>query len=175
MNRGGRWFTLAAVALLAMVGGYLVHLWMSDARPRRDPAEVLLAATLTDLAGKPQPISQWRGRVLVVNFWATWCPPCLKEIPEFIRFQERYGAKGLQFVGLAIDSPARVAGFVGQQGVNYPVLMAEAEGLELSREAGNRLGALPFTVVIDRQGRTALVELGVLDEAKLASLVKRLL
>ena len=89
--------------------------------------------------------------------------------------QNRYGAKGVQFVGIAIDDVNRVRGFMAQHGMNYPVLMAEREGLDLARAAGNRLGALPFTVVIDRQGRAARVELGVLDEQKLGPLLERLL
>ena len=110
----------------------------------------------------------------MVNFWATWCPPCLKEIPEFIRLQERYGPKGVQFVGIAIDGVNQVTGFMARLQMNYPVLMAEREGLDLARAAGNRLGGLPFTVVIDREGKAASVELGVLNEQKLAPVLDQL-
>ncbi len=170
-----RLLVFSLVAVVALAGGYLGRLWLAPALPQRDPGEVLLAAHLLDSAGKPQPLTQWQGKVLVVNFWATWCPPCLKEIPEFIRLQNRYGPKGVQFVGIAIDDTTRVLGFMAQTGMNYPVLMAEREGIDLARAAGNRLGGLPYTVVIDRQGRAARVELGVLDEAKLAPVLDRLL
>ncbi len=175
MTRAGRFIVVAAIALVAVVGGYLAHVWLDSGEPQRDPGEVLLEARLDDLSGTPQAISQWRGQVLVVNFWATWCSPCLKEIPEFVRLQTRYAEKGVQFVGIAIDDKSRVATFVKQHGVNYPTLIADMEGLTLARAAGNRLGGLPFTVVIDRAGRSARVELGVLDEKKLAPLLERLL
>jgi thiol-disulfide isomerase/thioredoxin len=175
VNRSTRWFLFAAVALVALAGGYFARLWVAVDPPAQDAGEVLLATRLNDPTGAPQPMAQWRGKVLVVNFWATWCPPCLKEIPEFVRLQERYAPKGVQFVGIAIDGTAQVMGFMAQHGMNYPVLMAEREGLDLARAAGNRLGGLPFTVIIDRQGRAARVELGVLDEQKLAPMLDRLL
>jgi len=173
MTRFHRGFLFFAVALAALAAGYFAR--TSVDQPERDAAQVLLAASLADLDGKLQPLAQWRGKVMVVNFWATWCPPCLKEIPEFVRLQQRYGDKGVQFLGLAIDDPINVANFVAQQKMNYPVLMAEKQGLTLARDAGNRLGGLPFTVIIDKHGRTAKVELGVLDEAKLAPVLEALL
>lgn len=175
MIRWHRGFLFFVVALAALAAGYLARESKEEVAPVPDAAAVLLAATLPDLDGKPQPLQQWRGKVLVVNFWATWCPPCLKEIPEFVRLQTRYGARGVQFVGLAVDESARVAAFVASHGMNYPVLIAEKEGLTLARNAGNRLGGLPFTVVIDRHGRVARVELGVLDEAKLGPMLDALL
>ena len=135
---------------------------------------MLLAATLPDLRGERQAMAQWKGNVLVVNFWATWCPPCLKEIPEFIRMQAALRDRRVQFVGIAIDDPHKVADFAAKMGINYPVLVAETEGISLARAAGNRLGGLPFTVVIDRQGKTARIELGTLDEAKLLPVLQAL-
>jgi thiol-disulfide isomerase/thioredoxin len=170
-----RFILFAAVAAVALMGGYFANIWLATSEPEQDAGKVLLATTLENLRGEKQSLSQWQGKVLVVNFWATWCPPCLKEIPEFIRLQERYGSKGVQFVGLAIDDKVKVLGFVGQMGINYPVLMAEMEGLALARTAGNRLGGLPFTVIIDRQGKAARVELGVLDEKKLVPVLDTLL
>lgn len=170
-----RLFVVVVLATVALAAGYFARLWLAPDTPEQDPGEVLLAARLNDPVGQPQAMAQWQGKVLVVNFWATWCPPCLKEIPEFVRLQQRYGAKGVQFIGIAIDDATRVLGFMAQTGMNYPVLMAEREGLDLSRAAGNRLGALPFTVVIDRHGKAAKVELGVLDEQKLAPILDRLL
>ncbi|MCC7080538.1 MAG: TlpA family protein disulfide reductase [Burkholderiales bacterium] len=175
MTRSTRLFLFAVVALLALAGGYFARLWLGADTPPQDAGAVLLATRLNDPAGVPQPMAQWQGKVLVVNFWATWCPPCLKEIPEFIRLQQRYGPKGVQFVGIAIDDSAQVVAFMAEHAMNYPVLMAKREGLDLARAAGNRVGALPFTVVIDRQGKAAHVELGVLDEHRLAPLLDRLL
>lgn len=175
MIRFHRGFLFFVVALAALAAGYLARNSMIEPEPQRDAAQVLLAASLPDLDGRMQPLAQWRGKVMVVNFWATWCPPCLKEIPEFVRLQQRYSDKGVQFLGLAIDDRAKVAAFVARHGMNYPVLIAEKEGLTLARAAGNRIGALPFTVIIDKQGRPARVELGVLDEKKLAPMLEALL
>lgn len=176
MNNTTRFIVFLGIAAFALAGGYFARLWLTDAQPAKDPAQVLLATQLPDLEGQRQGLGQWQGKVLVVNFWATWCPPCLKEIPEFVRMQDSYGAQGLQFIGIAIDDQAKVEAFVTSHRVNYPILMAGgADGLTLARDAGNRLGGLPFTVIIDRQGRTARVELGVLDEKKLLPMVKNLL
>jgi thiol-disulfide isomerase/thioredoxin len=178
MNLMGRGFLFFVVALGALALGYYARTTTETpgtTASNRDAAQVLLAATLEDLDGKPQPIAQWRGKVLVVNFWATWCPPCLKEIPDFVRLQTRYGDQGVLFVGIAIDERAKVADFVTKFEMNYPVLMAQQEGLTLARDAGNRMGGLPFTVIIDRHGRTNKVELGVLDEAKLEPILQELL
>lgn len=170
-----RYAVFAGIAISALLAGYFAHLWLTPGVPAKDPAQVLLATTLADPHGKQQAIGQWRGKVLVINFWATWCPPCLKEIPEFVRLQDRYGARGVQFVGIAIDQTDKVVSYMAQLGMNYPVLMAEKEGIPLARNAGNRLGGLPFTVIVDKVGRTARVELGVLDEKKLVPILEQLL
>ena len=169
-----RWILGASVAATALLAGYFTSIWLHEPAPAQEAAHVLLAATLPDLRGERQAMAQWKGNVLVVNFWATWCPPCLKEIPEFIRMQAALRDRRVQFVGIAIDDPHKVADFAAKMGINYPVLMAETEGISLARAAGNRLGGLPFTVVIDRQGKTARIELGTLDEAKLLPVLQAL-
>jgi thiol-disulfide isomerase/thioredoxin len=85
-------------------------------------------AGCVDLAGKAQALRQWQGKVLVLNFWAPWCPPCREEIPDFIRLQERHGQAGLQFVGVALDDPDKVAAFVDETGINYPILLGGDAG-----------------------------------------------
>ncbi len=122
--------------------------------------------------GKSQALAQWRGKVLVVNFWATWCSPCLEEIPQFVRMQERLGNQGLQFVGIAVDNVAKVREFAAKYRINYPVLIGEMDAIELARAAGNEFGGLPFTVVMDRKGRLIGTELGGLNEEKLTALIK---
>jgi thiol-disulfide isomerase/thioredoxin len=132
-------------------------------------------ASLPDLANRPQPIRQWQGKLLVLNFWAPWCPPCREEIPGFIRLQAKYGDRGVQFLGVALDAADRVRAFADQAGIPYPILLGDAGAAELARAAGNRLGGLPYTVVFDRQGRPVATLTGGVDEARLEMLLKPML
>lgn len=171
---------LAAVAALSAAGGAGYYLWSTGrlAGSGTDPAAVVervLATPLADVKGGAQQIGQWRGGVLVINFWATWCAPCREEIPVFVRMQERYGDRGLQFVGIAFDQPDKVAAFASEFRINYPLLIAGLETLEQLRQAGNRAGVLPYTLVIDRKGNLVSREPGGVKEARLESLVKSLL
>jgi peroxiredoxin len=107
---------------------------------------------LQDIDGRLRDSSEWQGKILVLNFWATWCPPCREETPGFVELQRSYGERGVQFVGIAIDDAEEVRHFMDGFGVNYPMLMGNLEIVALSREMGNRLEALPFTVISDRHG-----------------------
>lgn len=101
-----------------------------------------------------------RGRPLLVNFWATWCAPCIKEMPDLDRFQQAYAAQGWQVVGLAIDGPTPVREFLKKLPVRFAIGLAGLDGTELAKALGNQQGALPFTVVLDRDGRIAARKLG---------------
>lgn len=171
---------LVLVVLALAVAGLVAPRFSSPPEPLPgSPGEVRLAevwdSRLPDLAGRIQNLSQWQGRVLVLNFWAPWCPPCRKEIPDFIRLQERHGKAGLQFVGVALDDPDKVAAFVDKTGINYPILLGGEDGSALSMAAGNRLGGLPFTAVFDRRGNAVATLTGGVTEARLETLVKPLL
>jgi thiol-disulfide isomerase/thioredoxin len=162
---------LAVVAIAAAAGGAAYHRWSRDSAA----VEQVYASRLSDLKGGVQPLAQWRGQVLVVNFWATWCAPCRKEIPGFVRLQQRYGARGLTFVGIAIDQPDKVAEFAREFQINYPLLIGGLETLELLRQVGNRAGVLPYTLVIDRGGKLVSREPGGLKEARLEGILQPLL
>jgi len=150
MNRN---LLIGFIALVA-VGSGLAFRHLSPPPPP-PPAAVSdpLTATFSDLQGQAHALSEWRGKVLVVNFWATWCPPCLKEIPSFIELQKRYGAQGLQFVGVALDDREAVASFIASRDMNYPILAGEEDVARYMQAQGNTIGALPFTLVFDRNGR----------------------
>ncbi len=101
-----------------------------------------------------------RGQLLVLNFWATWCPPCIREMPELDRFQRDFGGRGWQVLGLAIDRLQPVREFLARSPVGYTIAMAGFDGTELTRRLGNASGGLPFTVVFDRAGLIAHRKLG---------------
>jgi thiol-disulfide isomerase/thioredoxin len=179
MNRASRLAVVAAVATVSLAVGVALRLSgqdaMSNALPPASAAGGLMAARLPDIDGRPQPLEQWRGKVLVVNFWATWCAPCREEIPAFMKVQERWSAKGLQIVGIAIDETDKVRPYVAELKINYPILVGGLDGIELARQAGNRLGGLPFTVVFNREGATVHSQLGGVNQRKLEALLEPLL
>lgn len=174
MSRARAGLLFVAVALAALAAGGALYLRSHDRSAPTVP-ERIYGARLADLAGATQPLAQWRGRVLVVNFWATWCAPCREEVPGFVRLQERYGARGLTFVGIAFDQPDKVSAFAREFRINYPLLIGGLETMELLREAGNRAGVLPYTLVIDRKGRLVSREPGGVKEDKLEAVILPLL
>lgn len=166
-------------AALALLAGVLVG--QRQASPEAAPnipaaaAAQLWATTLNDPAGRPQALARWRGKVLVLNFWATWCPPCREEMPAFSRLQTRFGADRVQFVGIALDSAQSVADFQQQTPVVYPLLIASPATTELARRLGNASLALPYTLVLDAAGAVRHRRLGALSEAELAALIEPLI
>ena len=178
MSRSREWTMIALVALLAAGAGFAFQLWR--AAPQRameadaSALRALLGKEWPDLDGKPQTIERWRGKVVVVNFWATWCAPCREEIPIFVRLQQRDGARGLQFIGVAIDRPDNVRAFAAELGMNFPILIGGVDAIEHTRKLGNRAGVLPFTVVVDRSGNLAAKEVGAVKESTLEPLLKSL-
>jgi thiol-disulfide isomerase/thioredoxin len=170
---------IAVVAVVFAAAGVLVYQWRAgpfDGGP--DPVlagQRVFAARLAGLDGATLTLEQWRGKVLVVNFWATWCAPCREEIPEFIKFQSAYDARGVQFIGIAVDTAERVAVYAKEMGINYPLLVGGLETMELARELGDRAGVLPFSLVIDRSGRVAGTTVGILKPEKLEKMLLPLL
>lgn len=138
-------------------------------------ASALLQLSLPDADGRIQALEQWRGKILVVNYWATWCPPCREEMPGFSRLQDKLGGKGVQFVGISIDTAAKVSEFQKQTPVNYPLLIGDAGAIDVSVALGNSQQALPFTAVIDRQGKVSSIKLGRFPEADLDRLLTKLI
>jgi len=141
----------------------------SNQPPRRP------AFRLPDLDGELQSIENWDGQVIMVNFWATWCPPCRREMPAFVRLYEDYRDKGFVVIGIAIDDPQSVRDFVDPMDINYPILLGEKTGIDITTAYGNRLGALPFTVIIDRQGHIIHTRRRELTYEEAETLIKPLL
>lgn len=131
--------------------------------------------SLADLKGQVHHHSEWQGQVVVVNFWATWCPPCIEEIPIFIELQQKYGHQGVQFIGIAIDSLEKVKAFAQRLEINYPLLVDEEQAIDIAIQFGNHMGALPFTVFVNRQGNMVVQHPGALKRRKAEQLILSLL
>lgn len=117
--------------------------------------------------GQALSMASFRGRPLLLNFWATWCPPCVAELPLLNQFFKDQKAKGWQVLGLAVDQPSAVRTFLGRAPVDFPVGMAGLNGTDLSRALGNLTGGLPFTVLFDAKGRTVHRKIGQLSPTDL--------
>ena len=119
-------------------------------------------------------MTAYKGKPLVVNFWASWCAPCIEEMPDFQRASQTSIGKGVQFVGIGIDSADKMRPFADKLGITYVLLESGAQGLDLIRASGNPSGALPFTLIVDRAGLPVVKKLGKLDYAELMSALARL-
>jgi peroxiredoxin len=125
-----------------------------------------MQVSLKDSGGRQRKMSEWQGKVLLVNFWATWCPPCVSEMPELVALQNDLASKNLQIVGIGIDSPSNIREFAEKHQITYPLLLGGLEGSELSRQFGNQSGGLPFTILIGADGSVRKTYMGRLDMEK---------
>jgi len=164
---------VGVIAIGFAAAGYGIFQWRHGASGEGPPqdavaiGQMVLEAQLLGLDGQPHALAQWRGKVLVVNFWATWCAPCREEIPTFINFQRLYEARGVQFVGIALDHKSRVEPYAKELGINYPLLVGGMETMDFARQLGNRQGVLPYTLILDRTGKVATSVVGVLKPERL--------
>ena len=165
-------------AVLAGVAGALMYTFTGshDERPSRitSPSErkAMPQIELSDLEGAPWRLSDHRGKVVLVNFWATWCTPCRRETPDLVKVAQQYGPRGVAFVGVSMDDQPKNAApaFVSHYGIPYPVLVPDS-GFTL----GNAIEALPTTLLVDRNGRLAKAYTGAVTAERLRSDLDRLL
>lgn len=165
-------------ALSAMTVGFLGarFIVMPPSPPGREPL-LPTAATVepvqlafSSLEGGTASLGQWKGEVVLLNFWASWCAPCREEMPLFQRLREQYRVRGFEVVGVAVeDQPEKVRAFRQDQGITYPLLMAGTDAPQLMRQLGNTMAVLPFSLLLDRQGRIAHSKIGVLTQKELES------
>lgn len=120
----------------------------------------LLALSFKDSNDAIQSFGQWKGKTLVVNFWATWCAPCRREIPDFAKVSDRYRDRGVQFVGLGIDTAENIARYASEASVPYPLLVGGTGALPIMAGLGNPSLGLPFTLLVDREGEIRMRRLG---------------
>lgn len=166
MTRGATLAGLAAVAALAGLAGYLVS-QRAPAPAAQEPAARVVPAvrpefSLADAEGVVRSIAEWDGRALVINFWATWCPPCRRELPLLNRLHANHSAEGFQVIGVAVDFREDVLAFMQETPIDYPMLIGEQDGLDAARAFGVDNLGFPFTVFTDRRGRIVTIHVGEL-------------
>jgi len=174
---------VAAIAFAAGAAGFWTARWMPQAEVAAPQPAVTAALEgqqapvlrLPDTTGKPRTLKDWPGKWLLVNFWATWCAPCMHEIPAFIATQAKYEKANLQVLGVAMDDVDAVRTLMQDKGFNYPSLVGDEQVQIIMEQFGNTLGALPYTVLISPDGVIRTMELGGVDALKLDQLMQRFL
>ena len=161
---------LAAAAAGFLVGPVLLK-WATGSGEGAAEIAVLRSIALPDLTGQTRRLEEWSDRILVCNFWATWCAPCREEIPLLMAAKLKYASRGVEIVGIAIDNAAKVIEYSASLKISYPVLLAEANGLDLMRRLGNSAGGLPYTVVTPRRGGVVHRKLGAFKGADLDAIL----
>jgi len=165
---------IMTVALVAIgIGGYMLQANMAK---KSNPAIESANATLTtvndkirfelkDVTGKLRQSSEWDGKGRLINFWATWCAPCRREIPLLIATQEKFAADNLQIIGIAVDFPDEVAAYAEEAEFNYPILVGQEDAMAVAELSGIDFIGLPFTMVVSPDGDLIKTHIGEIVEA----------
>jgi len=166
-----RWL-LGGVALAAAGSGAWLAWNQSKGMSSNDAAvQAFWDLQLTQPDGQPLALATLRGKPLLVNFWATWCPPCVRELPminTFAQAQSAASGQGIQVLGIAVDQAAAVNKWLARQPLDFPVALAGAGGVTLTRSLGNINGGLPFTILFDAKGKPLQRKIGELSQQDLA-------
>lgn len=170
-------FLFTAVILGLLFGGLGLYFGLdkiAPKKPQNGAIQQFFKLSLTDSHGQKQKLAHWQGKILVVNFWATWCPPCVKEMPELSALQKEMVGQNVQLLGMGIDSPSNIAEFASKYQISYPLLSAGMEGTELSHQLGNQSGGLPFTILIATDGNLVKSYLGSIKIEELRADITKL-
>lgn len=175
--------TYSVAAWLAMAAAAAGPVIAADAPPAASVASVasaeaaaqsLFAASFKDFDRQQQSLAQYKGKPMVVYFWATWCESCKQEVPELIALHKKYGSR-LHVIGIAIDNTDKVRQFAQDNQINYKLLLGSNDAIALSKQLGNSVGGLPFAVVVDAKGRIVKSLLGETPPRKFEELVRPLI
>lgn len=189
---------LLAVAIIAGSSGFFAYQWLFAKKPdnaseksssnkttetekitvhsiKNGDKPIRPAFSIKDFDDRVRHIKEWDGKIIILNFWASWCPPCKKEMPALVELQEKYGKQGLQIIGVAIDQKNLVQDFADSIGVNYVMLYGELDAVDISQRYGNQRGQLPYTIIINRQRQVVGVKRGEITKAEAENSIKALL
>ena len=162
-----------SIAIIAAAAGALIANWQTRINPASAEAvKALFEREWLSPDQKPISTADWKNKVLVVNFWASWCPPCVEEIPALDKIQGEYDPKNMLIVGIGIDSPSNIRQFIETTIISYPIVLGGLGGNEINKMLGNPSGALPFTVVINPKGQIKGRKLGKISEDELRKMIK---
>ena len=175
MHKQLKIISISFIALLVFVAAYYFSQHSAQTSRNNSDTSIRPAFSLPDLEGQTHDVSEWDGKVIMVNFWATWCPPCRSEMPAFNKLYADYKERGFVIIGIAIDTPDSVQNFVDLMDIQYPILTSEEAGIKLAKAYGNNLGGLPFTAIIDRNKRVTQIHRGELTYTDAESLIIPLL
>jgi len=172
MNRR-QWIGIIGFNFVALAAGVVTSQWIFRAELADDPAiKAFFANPWQTAEGKSVDTKEWREKILVVNFWASWCPPCVEEMPTLDKLQAEFKGQNVLFVGIGIDSPSNIREFLEKTPVSYPIVIGGLEGSNISKQMGNAQGALPYTVIINSKGKSTSSKLGKISEEELRSAIK---
>ncbi len=171
---------LIVVVLSILSGWFLFHKTIETERSQKtntavSDKNVLASASFSDMQGRQQALKQWQGKIIVLNFWATWCPPCREEMPELSAMQAQYSNKNLVIVGLSTDDLDKTKAFIKTSPVSYPILAGDMEAMNFAESLGNDRGILPYTVIIDANGNVVERFFGRINQQLLEKTITPLL
>jgi len=159
---------ISGICVLALLAGVFSSQWISQTGLASDPSiKAFFANSWQTPDGKSANSENWRQKILIVNFWASWCPPCVEEMPTLDKIAQEYASKNVLIVGIGIDSPSNIREFLEKTPVSYPIVIGGLEGSNLAKQMGNNQGALPYTVIINSKGKAIFTKLGKISEEEL--------
>jgi thiol-disulfide isomerase/thioredoxin len=169
-------FGTALIALMAGALFYAARLPIQNpAPPAAEPAQLAVVShpqfSLPDMQGATREFAEWNGSHRLLNFWATWCAPCRREIPLLKAFQDEYGAAGFQVLGIAVDYPEEVTKYAEEAQFNYPILVGQQEAMAVAETSGVEFIGMPFTMFVTRDGEYVGAYIGELHQSHLDDVV----